>query len=146
MSTNARIPEQLKRNAVALISLVVAVTGLTYNTWRNEQSEFNRNQREAAFELLLKLAELDEVVNLSQYDSDSMTADDIKKGWALVNTIDVLTSIIAEPMPAAGDRLVASWTEFSPQLGGADVGPVTAIRGDIDQLQNDIVLLLRSLE
>ena len=146
MSRHARILDQLKRNTVALISLVVAVTGLTYNTWRNEQSEFNRNQREAAFELLLKLAELDEVVNLSQYDSGSMAADDLKKGWALVNTIDVLTSILAEPMPAAGDRLVASWGEFSPQLGGVDEGPVTVIRGDIDQLQNDIVLLLRSLE
>ncbi len=146
MSRHARILDQLKRNAVALISLFVAVTGLTYNTWRNEQSEFNRNQREAAFELLLKLAELDEVVNLSQYDTGSMTEGDLKKGWALVNTIDVLTSILAEPMPAAGDRLLASWAEFSPQLGGADEGPVTAIRGDIDQLQNDIVLLLRSLE
>ena len=146
MSRHARILDQLKRNTVALISLVVAVTGLTYNTWRNEQSEFNRNQREAAFELLLKLAELDEVVNLSQYDSGSMAADDLKKGWALVNTIDVLTSILAEPMPAAGDRLLASWSEHSPELGGADEKPVTAIRGDIDQLQNDIVLLLRSLE
>lgn len=146
MSRHARILDQLKRNTVALISLVVAVTGLTYNTWRNEQSEFNRNQREAAFELLLKLAELDEVVNLSQYDSGSMAADDLKKGWALVNTIDVLTSILAEPMPAAGDRLLASWSEYSPELGGADEKPVTAIRGDIDQLQNDIVLLLRSLE
>ena len=96
MSRHARILDQLKRNTVALISLVVAVTGLTYNTWRNEQSEFNRNQREAAFELLLKLAELDEVVNLSQYDSGSMAADDLKKGWALVNTIDVLTSRLAE--------------------------------------------------
>ena len=86
------------------------------------------------------------MVNLSQYDSGSMAADDLKKGWALVNTIDVLTSILAEPMPATGDRLLASWSEYSPELGGADEKPVTAIRGDIDQLQNDIVLLLRSLE
>lgn len=36
---------QLQRNAVAIINLVVALTGLRYNTWRNEQSEGNRNQR-----------------------------------------------------------------------------------------------------
>ena len=44
-----RFREQLQRNAVALISLFVAVSSLSYNTWRNEQSEFNRNQRQASF-------------------------------------------------------------------------------------------------
>lgn len=37
----ANIKEQLRRNTVAPISLVVAVTSLGYNTWRNEHSEFN---------------------------------------------------------------------------------------------------------
>ena len=52
------ITEQIRRNAVALISLVVAVTSLGYNTWRNEASEGNRNQRWASFEVLLELGEL----------------------------------------------------------------------------------------
>ena len=141
-----RFTEQLKRNAVALISLVVAVTGLSYNTWRNEQSEFNRNQREAAFELLMHLAELDEVVNYSHYGAGAAESGATKSGWALVNTIDVLTSILAEPMPASGDRLVASWSEHSPRLGGGDDVPVDTIRGDIDRLQGETVALLKSLE
>ncbi len=144
MPAHERILEQLKRNAVALISLVVAITGLSYNTWRNEQSEFNRNQREAAFEILLKLAELDEVVNYSHYDAAG--DGDLKKGWALVNTIDVLTSILAEPMPASGDRLIVTWSEHSPRLGGADETPVTAIRSEIDRLQDETVGRIKSLE
>ena len=32
------IREQLRRNAVALISLVIAITSLGYNTWRNAVS------------------------------------------------------------------------------------------------------------
>jgi uncharacterized membrane protein YebE (DUF533 family) len=39
------IKEQVRRNAVALISLVIAITSLGYNTWRNEASENNRTQR-----------------------------------------------------------------------------------------------------
>lgn len=146
MPGHARIFEQLRRNTVALISLVVAVTGLTYNTWRNEQSESNRNQREAAFEILLKLAELDEVVNLAHYEADAAGTGDLKKGWALVNTIDVLASIMAKPMPASGDRLMATWSEYSPRLGGADEAPATAIRNDIDRLQDETVARIKSLE
>jgi len=37
-----RFLEQVRRNSVALISLVVAVTSLSYNTWRNEATEHNR--------------------------------------------------------------------------------------------------------
>jgi hypothetical protein len=146
MPRHERILEQLKRNAVALISLVVAITGLSYNTWRNEQTEFNRNQRGAAFEILLKLAELDEIVNLAHYEASRAGTDDLKRGWALVNTIDVLTSILAEPMPASGDRLVATWSTYSPRLGRADEGSVGAIRRDIDHLQDEIVTRIKSLE
>jgi hypothetical protein len=32
----ASIREQIHRNAVALISLFIAVSSLAYNTWRNE--------------------------------------------------------------------------------------------------------------
>ncbi len=49
--------QQLRDNAVALISLVVALGSLAYNTWRNERTEHNRNVRTAAFELLTRVAE-----------------------------------------------------------------------------------------
>ena len=64
------IIDQLRRNAVALISLVIAVSSLSYNTWRNEKTEDNRNQRFAAFEILLKLGELQQVVFHHHYDKD----------------------------------------------------------------------------
>ena len=68
---NDSIGSQLRRNAVALISLVVAITALTYNTWRNEKSEDNRNHHQAAFEILLKLNELQQVVFHHRYDGDT---------------------------------------------------------------------------
>ena len=56
------VRQQLRNNAVALISLVVALGSLSYNTWRNERTESNRNIRTATFELLVKLSELERVV------------------------------------------------------------------------------------
>jgi hypothetical protein len=50
---------QLRNNAVALISLTVALGSLGYNTWRNERTDYNRNIRTATFELLGKLSELE---------------------------------------------------------------------------------------
>jgi len=43
------VVSQLRRNAVALISLVIAICSLSYNTWRNEKKEDTRNQRFAAY-------------------------------------------------------------------------------------------------
>jgi hypothetical protein len=38
---------QLRDNLVAITSLVVALSALGYNTWRNERTERNRNIRTA---------------------------------------------------------------------------------------------------
>lgn len=56
---STKLIEQLRRNRVALISLVVAITSLSYNTWRNEASEDNRTQRLVSIEILLKIGELE---------------------------------------------------------------------------------------
>ena len=37
--------DQVKRNAVALVSIIIAVSSLSYNTWRNEKTIDNtRNE------------------------------------------------------------------------------------------------------
>ena len=53
--------EQLSRHSLAVISLVVALSALSYNTWRNEQTEHNRNIRQAGFEMLLHIGALQRV-------------------------------------------------------------------------------------
>ena len=64
------LTRQLRENAVALTSLLLVVIGLAYNTWRNEQTEFNDNIRAAGFEILVKLGELERVVFHNHYDKD----------------------------------------------------------------------------
>lgn len=95
---NHSFREQLRRNAVALISLVIALTSLGYNTWRNEHSEFNRNQRQASFQLLVKLGELQELVFLNHYDCNRSLRGTARSGWVILQTIEDLT-LVLEDMP-----------------------------------------------
>jgi hypothetical protein len=37
----AQILSQLRANIVAIMSMIVALTGMAYNTWRNEKTEIN---------------------------------------------------------------------------------------------------------
>ena len=56
--------------ATALFSVLFALLGFSYNVWRMEVTEQNSNVRDAAFELLLQLAELEQVVYAAHYDND----------------------------------------------------------------------------
>lgn len=53
MASYVPFKDQLQRNLVAIISLFIAVSSLGYNTWRNDKTEYNRNQRLASLEVLL---------------------------------------------------------------------------------------------
>lgn len=61
------IRQQIHNNAVALISIFIAVSALAYNTWRNETTEEQRNVRHAAFRVVEDLGELQEVVDSRYY-------------------------------------------------------------------------------
>jgi len=94
--TNASddVIDQLKRNVVALVSIIIAVSSLSYNTWRNEKTEENRNQRFAAFEMLLKLSELQQVVFHNHYDKDRTGKGNPRTGWAYVLTVRDLSRVL----------------------------------------------------
>ena len=63
----ATLREQIRANSVALISLSVAFIALSYNTWRNETTESQRNIRQASFRVIESLGELQEVADYRYY-------------------------------------------------------------------------------
>ncbi|HYQ72800.1 MAG TPA: hypothetical protein VET88_12845 [Gammaproteobacteria bacterium] len=136
--------EQLRRNAVALISLVVAVSSLSYNTWRNEATEDNRNLRVAAFEVLLKLGELQQVVFHVHYDKDPDKGNP-RIGWAYVLTINDLARILPEDMQDAAAGLQLAWGDNWEQLEDSPHS-LDAIMQALDATRNQTLVLLRSLE
>ena len=60
----------LRRNLIAFISLAVALFGLSYNTWRNETTEAQRNTRTAAFRMIEELGEFQQLVDARHYGGD----------------------------------------------------------------------------
>ena len=136
--------EQLRRNAVALISLVVAVSSLSYNTWRNEATEDNRNLRVAAFEVLLKLGELQQVVFHVHYDRD-LDKGNPRIGWAYVLTINDLARILPDEMQDAAAALLQAWGENWEHLADSTVS-LDIIMQALDATRSQTLVLLRSLE
>jgi len=137
--------QQVQRNSVALISVLIAVSSLSYNTWRNERTEYNRNQRQGSFEVLLKLGELQQLVFHNHYDKDAEDKGNPRTGWALVLTIRDLSQVLEPPLPGASQVLVATWEKHWSWLGKAQ-DSADAILDGIESLRNDTLELLGNLD
>lgn len=104
----ARIWQQIKLNIVALISLVTALSGITYNTWRDSQNEINDNMRNAAFEVLSDLGELQTIVNYAHFEVNNERGNPID-GWKHVIMIRDLSRLLKPAAKQAGEALYEKW-------------------------------------
>ncbi len=145
MAINLSFKEQVRRNSVALISLFVAVSSLSYNTWRNERSEYNRNQRVSSFEILLKLGELQQLVFHNHYDRDAENKGNPRTGWAIALTIQDLSTVLESPVPASAKELVAVWGSQWSHLGDSQ-DSADAILSGIEKVRADTLALLGDLD
>jgi len=138
------IRDQLRRNTVALISLVVALVGLTYNTWRNELTEHNRNLRAAGFEMILTVGELQQIVFFSHYDQDQYRGNP-RAGWTRVLLLDDLSEIMPDHVEVATDDLRATWDEDWAALG-SEAEAETRITAAIDRVRDETLEALADLD
>ena len=145
MSKRLAFKEQLQRNAVALISLVVAITSLSYNTWRNEASEHNRNQRLVSIEVLRNLGELQQVVFHLHYDQGIDQSTNPRTGWAIVLTVNDLAMVLDAPLPETAENLRSVWGDHWSGLGEDDTS-VEAIIAALEATRDEVHGLLRSLD
>ena len=137
--------DQLRRNRVALISLVVAIISLSYNTWRNEASEDNRTQRLVSIEVLLKLADLQQVVWHNHYDGDTENKGNLRTGWAIVLTIKDISTILDSPMPESAELLWKIWDDNSQQLRESTAAKNNIITA-IEKCRADTLIVLQALD
>jgi hypothetical protein len=137
--------DQLRRNRVALISLVVAIISLSYNTWRNEASEDNRTQRLVSIQILLKLADLQQLVWHNHYDGDTEDKGNLRTGWAIVLTIKDIATILDPPMPESAEMLWEVWNDNNLQLGESDVAKDNIIMA-IEKCRADTLAVLQALD
>ncbi len=139
------IKEQIRRNAVALISLVIAITSLGYNTWRNEASESNRTQRLVALEVLMKLGDLQQLVWHHHYDGDLEDKGNLRTGWTLVIVTRDISQILGEPLPESTAVLHNTWEQNSDNLRKSAEAK-DAIIAAIEDVRGDALELLRELD
>ena len=136
--------QQLGQHSVAIVSLVVALSSLAYNTWRNEQTEANRNVRAAGIELLIALGELERVTFLSHYDKDQVRGNP-RSGWAYVLTIADLATLTDEPAIQSSHALLAAWQANWEGLG-VDDAAANSISKTIDRQRTDMLAVLAALD
>lgn len=94
--------------ATAIFSVLFALVGFSYNVWRLEATELNNNRREAAFELLLQLAELEQLVYASHYDQDEVGGNP-RVGWVKVGLIADLSMTGGDGVHRAAQQLRDTW-------------------------------------
>lgn len=102
------IQEQLSNNLIAIISLIVALVALSYTTWREERTERNRNTRQAAFEVLTNLGQLQLAVNFAHYQPENTMGNPII-AWGYIAIISDMSRLLAPPVPETVDRLLNVW-------------------------------------
>ena len=141
MATTIR--EQLRANAVALLSLVVALSSLSYSTWRNERSEENRTTRQAAFQLLNALGQMQELVYHAHYDHDAEHGNP-RTGWVYVQTINDFSAAMPPPVPERAAALLAVWREHWEGLGERDAD-ADAISDAVESCRAAVVASIRAL-
>ncbi len=103
-----KFSEQIRQNLLAIVSLFVALSALGYNTWRNESSEANRNVRQAGFEMILHVGELQKIAYLSHFDAKNLKADP-KIGWTEVLLLKDLSRLMPKVVQQKADSLNTAW-------------------------------------
>ena len=138
------IRTQLRANIVALTSLTVALASFSYTTWRNERSEHNRTLRQASFQLLGALGEMQQVVFHAHYDHDA-TRGNPRTGWVYVQTISDYSSTLPAPVASSAEALLAAWREHWEELGRDDRG-AEAISDAVDHCRAAVLAELKRLD
>ena len=137
------IKTQIHNNIIAIISLVVALSSFSYTAWRTERSEHNRTTRQAAFQLLVALGDMKEVVYHGHYDHDAVRGNP-RTGWVYVDTIRDFSSAMPAPVPAKAEMLMQSWKNHWEGIGTRDED-ADAVTDAIDDCRAAVVETIRRL-
>lgn len=142
---NTPIRAQLKQNAVAIISLIIAIIALTYTAWREEVTEKNRNTRTAAFEVLKNLGQLQVVIDYARFGSNEIAMGNPILGWGYIALIGDLGEVLPEPIPERTQALIKTWRENWEQIEHSDEA-VEKITHEVDSSRDAVLGIIKKLK
>ena len=144
---------QFRDNLVAITSLLVALSALGYNTWRNERTELNRNVRDAGIEMLQEIGSLQQIIFYAHFAEagDEQHVDqrrdprgDPRMGWVDVYTINDLAALMPPEVARDALNLLAVWEADSSGLI-EDRAAFQRIDGALERLRQTTLAALRAL-
>ena len=142
---NVAISSRLKvYQATAIFSVLFALVGFSYNVWRMEVSEENTNIRNASFEILLSLSQLEQVIYAAHFDQDPV-AGNPRKGWILVGLVEDMSQLTRKPVQQRATELKSLWGKVWQTIA-TERASVDELVGAIDEVRAQIKRTLQSLE
>ncbi|PMG74756.1 hypothetical protein BCU84_18080 [Shewanella sp. 10N.286.51.B7] len=136
--------QQLKWYQLTVIfSLLFSLMGFSYNVWRMEITEHNSNVRTASFEMLLELAQLQQLVYAAYYDQD-LKLGNPRVGWVKVGLIEDLSSLTGKPVIEQSQQLTQVWTTQWQNMPENEAAANQIIE-QVDSVRAEIKTLLVSL-
>lgn len=128
----------------AIASIVIAVVGFTYNSWRLEVSEDNTIIRAAAFQLLIELADIEQNIYAAHYDEDTVNGNP-RRGWVKVGLVVDLSILVSEEVEAESMALKALWQDSWEQLPEKRVVADQLVK-QIDRVRTEVKQVLKGLD
>lgn len=134
----------VKRNAVALISLAVALFGTSYNTWRNQTTESHRNVREASFKLIEQIGELQQITDRRFYGGDHSDSNRIE-GWGRAALIRDMAMLVSPPVHVRAADVYSTWQRHVDRLDTGEDDSEQAISTSLAALRSEVLAQLQTL-
>ena len=128
----------------ALLSLVIAVVGFSYNAWRLEVSEENSNIRTASFEVLANLAELEQIIYAAHYDKNTQEGSP-RKAWVKVGLIVDLSTLISQSVEKQSLQLKEVWSTNWERIS-TDQDATNNVIEEIDLVRKEIKHVMSGLD
>ena len=128
---------------VSIFSLFFAIVGFSYNAWRLEESEKNDNVRNAAFQILVELAEFEQILYLAYYDQNEIDGNP-RKGWVKVGLVNDLGMLVDDATYKHAEALKALWSDTWQEIS-TDRDVVNRLVDEIDQVRDAVKAKIKTL-
>ncbi len=118
MSKNMNLKQKIAHHSLSIISLMIAIIALTYNTWRSDTTEYNRNIRTASFELIKELGQLQNITNQIHFSNLNQQQQELLKiqGWGHIALIEDLSTLLPLQISKASQELKQEWQNHHVNL------------------------------
>jgi hypothetical protein len=134
----------LTRHGVAFVSLFIALSGLAYNTWRNETTESHRNVRQAAFVVFEQLGQLQQVVDQRFYGGKQTPVNRIA-GWGKVTLVRDMAMLVSPATSRRAGMLFATWQAQLDEMDSGNPAAEREISNAIAAVREQVLRDLESL-